>query len=219
MNVLVAHELYRFFHTGDEEVRALRGVDFAVSAGEIVALMGPSGSGKSTLLMCLAGLDEPDGGHVEIEAERMTRRSEIEKTKLRSKYFGLMLQKENLFSHLTVLENMKLAQSLVSGFDREKATTILSRVGLAERLSGIPAQLSGGEKARASLAVAMSNNPPILLLDEPTGEVDEATEQKILDELDNHARQGGAIVIATHNYAVAGRATRIVKMKDGKIVK
>ncbi len=215
--MLEARELYRFFHSGEEEIKALRGVDFNVEPGEMVALVGPSGSGKSTLLMCLAGLDEPDGGHVLIASEPITRRPELEKTRLRSKYLGVMLQKENLFAHLTVSENVRAAQAVNGAVDAAMASTLLKQIGLDRRHHALPAQLSGGEKARAGLAVALSRAPKILLLDEPTGEVDAETESLILAVLDTHCRAGGSIVVATHNAAVARVATRILAMKDGRI--
>jgi putative ABC transport system ATP-binding protein len=214
---LEANELYRFFHAGDEEVKALRGVDLVLNAGEMVALVGPSGSGKSTLLMCLAGLDEPDGGSVVVCNETMTRRSEIEKTRLRSKYIGVMLQKENLFAHLTVLENVHAAQAVNGTIDQSHAESILERIGMKGRSASLPAQLSGGERARAGLAVALSRKPAVLLLDEPTGEVDAETENDILKIL-NGCRVGGTtIIIATHNAAVARSAGRILTMKNGRL--
>ncbi len=215
--MLEAKELYRFFHSGDEEVKALRGVDFNVGPGEMVALIGPSGSGKSTLLMCLAGLDEPDGGSVHVCSQPITRRPELEKTRLRSKYLGIMLQKENLFAHLTVSENVRAAQVVSGAVDTTLVTTLLKQIGLDRRHNALPAQLSGGEKARAGLAVALSRAPKILLLDEPTGEVDAETESLILIVLETHRKAGGSIVVATHNAAVGRMATRILAMKDGRI--
>lgn len=218
MKTLEACELYRFFHAGDEEVKALRGVDLILNAGEMIALVGPSGSGKSTLMMCLAGLDEPDGGRVLVCAETMTRRPEIEKTRLRSRYFGVMLQKENLFAHLTVSENIRAAQAANGAYDDAMATSILERIGLDGRSDALPAQLSGGEKARAGLAVALARKPAILLLDEPTGEVDAETEGQILAVLEEHRCGGGSIIVATHNPAVGRVATRTLTMKDGRVV-
>ncbi|HTN97964.1 MAG TPA: ATP-binding cassette domain-containing protein [Nordella sp.] len=215
MTLLEAEELYRFFHVGDEEVRALRGVGFALDAGEMVALMGPSGSGKSTLLMCLAGLDEPDGGMVRITGVPITRRPEAEKMKLRSRHLGIMRQKDNLFAHLSVAENVALARSLSTA--NGAMPGLLDRVGLARRMASLPAQLSGGEKARAGLAVAMARRPEILLLDEPTGEVDAESECAILAVLGEYRADGGAIVVATHNAAVAHGASRMLTMRDGKI--
>ena len=216
--ILEAQELYRFFHGGDEEIKALRGVDFILNRGELVALMGPSGSGKSTLLACLAGIDEPDGGVVHAMTVTLSRKPETEKTRLRAMYFGTMLQKNNLLGHLTVLENMSLAQSVLKAPDIEKVEAILSRLGIKQRAESLPAQLSGGERARAGLAVALANAPPILLLDEPTGEVDAETEAAILSAVGELAHQGTGIVMATHNTAVAKYAHRIVRMRDGKIL-
>ena len=218
MQILEAQELYRFFHTGDEEIKALRGVDFSLNRGELVALMGPSGSGKSTLLACLAGIDEPDGGMVHAMTVSLSRKPETEKTRLRAMYFGTMLQKNNLLGHLTVLENICLAQSVLKAPDIEKVEAILSRLGIKQRVESLPAQLSGGERARAGLAVALANAPPILLLDEPTGEVDAETEVTILNALGELAQLGTGIVMATHNAAVAKYAHRIVRMRDGKIL-
>ncbi|TMJ35660.1 MAG: ATP-binding cassette domain-containing protein [Alphaproteobacteria bacterium] len=218
MSLLVAQELYRFFHVGDEEVKALHGVSLAVEAGEMIALVGPSGSGKTTLLMCLAGLDEPDGGTVRLLDAVMTRRPEIEKTRLRSKHLGVMRQKDNLFSHLTVIENVSLAQSLSGRAVAGGMLSVLGRIGMINRASFLPAQLSGGERARASLAVAMASAPRILLLDEPTGEVDLNTEEAILAILTEFRKHGGAVVVATHNLAVARIATVTLTMKDGKFL-
>ena len=217
-HLLEAKELYRFFHTGDEETKALRGVDFVLAPGEIVALTGPSGSGKSTLLSCLAGIDEPDGGMVHAMTLPLSRRSEKEKARLRATYFGTMLQKNNLIAHLTVLENICLAQSVSRTPDTTRAEVILSRLGLAQRAESMPAELSGGERARAGLAVAIANAPPILLLDEPTGEVDAETETEILSALAQLASEGAGSVMATHNAAVAKAAHRVARMRDGKFL-
>ncbi len=217
MSVLEARELYRFFHSGEEEVKALRGVDLTVAAGEMIALVGPSGSGKSTLLHCLAGLDEPDGGAVYVMGQPMSRQSEIIKTKFRAKYFGVMRQKDNLISHLSVAENLLMVQVLAPQPNSSHQKNILDRIGIGKRANSLPAQLSGGELARAGLAVAMVCHPKILLLDEPTGEVDSETEADILNLLSDFQIDGGAIVIATHNAAAAKRASRVITMKDGKI--
>ncbi|MDE2384856.1 MAG: ABC transporter ATP-binding protein [Alphaproteobacteria bacterium] len=218
MLLLEAQELYRFFHNDDEEVKALRGVTFTLAQGEFVALMGPSGSGKSTLLACLAGLDEPDGGMVHLLSLPVSRRPEAEKTKLRAAHIGALLQKTNLISHLNVLENVQLAQKMSVTQSPVPAEELVSRVGLKQRAESLPAALSGGERARAGLAVALANRPRILLLDEPTGEVDAATEASILALLSGLTAEGVGIVVATHNPAVANAAKRVVKMRDGKVL-
>ncbi len=215
MQVIKARELYRFFHTGDEEVKALRGVDLDVSAGEMIALMGPSGSGKSTLLMCLAGLDEPDGGNVMLMGETISRKPEADKLKLRSQHLGIMRQKDNLFAHLTVDDNIELARFISRQSGRSDA---LARMGMADRGSSLPPQLSGGERARVGLAVAMASQPKALLLDEPTGEVDAETETVILKILQDFRKTGGSVIVATHNPAVAAMADRMLTMQDGKVM-
>ena len=217
MHLLEARELYRFFHSGDEEVKALRGMDVVLDEGEMIALVGPSGSGKSTLLMCLAGLDEPDGGEVLIAGERMTRRDETSKTRLRSRMMGIMLQSNNLFAHLTIAQNVRLAQEVDGQTDSRRAGAIMERIGLASRANALPSQLSGGERARAALTVALARKPKLLILDEPTGEVDAGTEASILQVLGEHRHRGGSIVVATHNVAVASNAGRVLPMKDGRL--
>ncbi len=148
----------------------------------------------------------------------LSRRSEVEKTRLRALYFGTMLQNNNLLGHLTVLDNVCLAQSVLKVPDIGGVEVILSRLGIKHRAESMPAQLSGGERARASLSVALANAPPILLLDEPTGEVDAESEAAILDVLGELAQLGTGIVLATHSAAVAKYAHRIIGMRDGIIL-
>jgi putative ABC transport system ATP-binding protein len=212
---LDAANLYRFFHSGDEEVFALRGVTLTVAAGEMVAVMGPSGSGKSTLLACLAGLDEPDGGRVCIGGERMTRRSESTRDAIRARTIGVVFQSVNLVAHLDVEDNVRAAQLLRGKADARARTALFEALGLGARRRAYPAELSGGENVRAGLAVALANDPVLVLADEPTAEVDNITEQRILSLLRDQAARGRAIVVATHSDAVAARATRVVEMCDG----
>lgn len=218
MAVLEAFELYRFFHTRESETLALRGVSLNLEAGEMVALRGPSGSGKSTLLACLSGLDEPDGGYVEVLGERLTRRSEAERARRRSVSMGIVMQSGNLFPMLSVADNLKVSMLLAGRMDQVWAEVLLKAVGIAERVHARPGQLSGGELARAGLAVALAANPRILLADEPTGEVDAVTENFILDFLAEQRHAGLAILVATHSQALAARADRIVSLQDGRIV-
>jgi putative ABC transport system ATP-binding protein len=215
--VLDAHELYRFFHAGDEETLALRGVSLTAAPGEVVAVVGPSGSGKSTLLACIAGLDDPDGGVVHINGERVSRRSEAERASLRARSIGMLFQSGNLLAHLDVLGNILLAQQLGRGADTARAKTIAGSVGLAARAHSRPEELSGGELARAGLAVALANDPALLLADEPTGELDTATADSIITLLLERAASGGAIVAATHNQRLADAAHRTVGLIDGRV--
>jgi putative ABC transport system ATP-binding protein len=214
---LEAFELYRFFHRGDDETAALRGVSLRLRAGEFVALMGPSGSGKSTLLACLAGLDEPDGGYVELMGLRMSRRPEAARAALRARHFGILMQSGNLFEHLTVEANMRLQMSLSNRYDRQTIDHLLEVTGLTRQRRAHPSQLSGGEAARAGLAVALSSDPRVLLADEPTAEVDAATETDILNHLTERCRAGVAVLIATHSMAFASHADRLLRIQDGRI--
>jgi len=215
--ILRAENLYRFFHTGDDETLALRGVSLHVSAGEIVAVIGPSGSGKSTLLACLAGLDDPDGGTVYLGDQRLSRRSERERTALRGRHVGMLFQNANLLEHLTVAGNLDLAQR-VAGHPATRTGGVLDDLGLSKRSGARPSELSGGELCRAGLAVALANDPSVLLADEPTGEVDSTTEQQVLDLLAGQARRGRAVVVVTHSDAVAAVADRVVSLVDGQVM-
>ena len=212
-----AFDLYRFYHAGEDETLALRGVSLRAAAGETVAVVGPSGSGKSTLLACLAGLDEPDGGHVELAGERLTRRPEPVRARLRAERIGVLLQSGNLFPHLSVADNVRLPMRLARRGDERRLAELLERVGLTGRAAARPSQLSGGEAARAGLAVALAADPPVLLADEPTGEVDAATEERILELLAERRDRGGTAIIATHSDALAARADRVVALRDGRV--
>ncbi len=211
-----AESLHRFFHSGDEETQALRGVSLRVEAGEFVAVVGPSGSGKSTLLSCLAGLEEPDGGTVHIAGIRITRRPEAERAHLRARKIGVLTQSGNLFGHLTLAQNIALARRL-GDTPSQDAASLLDALGIARRAGARPDTLSGGEAVRAGLAVALANDPVVLLADEPTGELDTETESRVLDLLQDRARRGTALLVASHSAAVAAAADRIISLHDGKV--
>lgn len=213
-----AFELYRFFHTEESETLALRGVSLGVAAGEMVALLGASGCGKSTLLNCLAGLDEPDGGHVELLGVRLTRRPEAERAGRRARSIGILMQANNLMPNLRLVDNMVLAMQLAGKPDSSRASGLFEQLGLAGHVLARPAQLSGGEVARAGLAIALAATPKILLADEPTGEVDAATEKLVLEVFRQQRAAGTAILIATHSEALASHADRVVHMRSGKVV-
>ncbi len=218
MAVLAARGLYRFFHSGDEETAALKGVDIGLAAGEFVALMGPSGSGKSTLLSCLAGLDDPDGGTVDLNGERLSRRPESQRASIRARFVGMLMQSGNLLEHLSVEGNMALQRSLA---ERHPADTseLLGRLGLSHRRMSFPSQLSGGEAARAGLAVAMAGKPSLLICDEPTAEVDAETERDIIRLLHEESDRGAAVLVATHSAVLAKESSRIVMLDDGRVVR
>ena len=215
--ILHAADLYRFFHIGDEETIALRGVSLTVLPGEIVAVMGPSGSGKSTLLNCLTGLDEPDAGLVTIGGARLSRRPEGKRAALRARFLGILMQSGNLFQHLSLLGNIRLQMQLGGVDDAARPEALLDSVGLGHRGFAHVTQLSGGETARAGLAVALACNPPILIADEPTAEVDAATEHRLIAQFEARRAAGLATLIATHSEALAHRADRILRLNDGSL--
>jgi putative ABC transport system ATP-binding protein len=218
--LLSARDLFRFYHTGDEEVVALRGVSLEVMPGEMLAVVGPSGSGKSTLLNCLAGLDDPNGGTVTVVGTRISRQPEAAKAAIRANHIGMFFQAANLVEHLTVAENIALARSLNGdhGDGHGVAAGLLDGLGLSSRGDALPEQLSGGETARAGLAVALANDPDVLLADEPSAEVDERAEERILDLLLDRAGLGKAVVVVTHSRAVADHADRVLGLHDGRPV-
>jgi len=216
--VLEARNLYRFYHANEEEVLALRDVSICVQSGEMVAIVGPSGSGKSTLLACLAGTDEPTGGAVHVDGKRMTRRPEAERARIRAETIGFLMQSDNLIEHWTVEENMLFPMQLGSRRDPKRIRALLDALGLIHRRHAYPGQLSGGESARAGLAVALAGDPKIVLADEPTAEVDAETENWVLELLDNYCQGGGALVVATHSRTIAKKASRTIRLLDGKIV-
>jgi putative ABC transport system ATP-binding protein len=215
--LIEADRIYRFFHAGAEEVLALRGVSLVAAPGEMVAVVGPSGSGKSTLLSCLAGLDEPEGGTVRVAGHRVSRVSEVARAALRARYVGVLYQSANLVEHLTVTGNISLAQRLAGHVDRARTAALLDRLGLAGRARAYPSQLSGGEAVRTGLALALANDPPVLLADEPTAEVDSQTEEGIVQLLRGLAAEGKAVVVFTHSDAVAGAAHHVVQLVDGEV--
>jgi len=184
----------------------------------MVAVVGPSGSGKSTLLACLAGLDEPDGGTVRIAGERITRRSEAERARVRARRVGVLMQTGNLLEHLSVIGNIELAQRVAGAHDTGRARALLEELGLERHEDARPSTLSGGEAARAGLAVALANDPSVLLADEPSGELDRDSEAMALEILTGLARAGGAVCVVTHSDHVADAADRIIRISDGSVV-
>lgn len=214
--VVAARSLYRFYRAGEEETLALQGVSLTVQAGEFVAVTGPSGSGKSTLLTCLAGLDDPDGGSVHIAGQRISHQPERTRTRLRALRIGFLFQQDNLIAHLTVAQNIALAQRLARRNRPADRAHLLALLELEHRARALPAELSGGEVARAGLAVALANRPAVLLADEPTGELDGTTETRVLTLLADATKDGTAVIVASHSPAVARSAQRVLRLDDGK---
>lgn len=207
------------YQSGDTVVHAIREMDFVVDDGEFVAVMGQSGSGKSTLLSILGGLNHPDRGKVLIDTLDIYDLSSEQRADFRSEYIGIIFQSFQLIPYLTVLENIKLPMS-ITGIKTKKqedmAMDVLQKVGLAGKSHRLPDQLSGGEQERVAIARAIVNNPPILLADEPTGNLDSETANDIMTLLKQLNREGQTIIMVTHNPDVCHDATRTILVKDGK---
>jgi putative ABC transport system ATP-binding protein len=216
MKPLEARGLHRFYRRGGNEVGALLDVTLTCAAGETVAVTGPSGSGKSTLLGLLAGLDDPDGGSVRVNGQLLSHQSPAVSARLRAQHIGVLTQSSGLLSHLSVLENVHFAASLRNG-SGPTPDELLDALGLKAVRRANPRTLSGGETARAGLAVALAGAPAVLLADEPTAEVSSDEEDTILDLLQQWRPHGGATVIVTHSAAVASHADRIVHLTDGRL--
>jgi len=216
---LQATGLTKTFCDGARRVEVLRGADLAVEPGEMVAIVGPSGSGKSTLLHLLGGLDRPDGGEVSIGGESLSGRRGADLAGFRNRTIGFVFQFHQLLPDFTALENVMLPGRIAGrdpGGTLERASALLEEVGLAERVDHFPNQLSGGERQRVALCRALALDPPLLLADEPTGNLDPASGERILDLLlALQSRHGTTGVLVTHNPEVAARCARIVELHEG----
>jgi lipoprotein-releasing system ATP-binding protein len=213
--------LTRSFEQGGVRIDVLKGVDMQVSAGEIVALLGPSGSGKSTMLQAIGLLEGGFGGRIEIAGTNASTLSGDERTTLRRDHIGFVYQFHHLLADFTAIENIILPQ-LVAGVTREaaemRASELLTALGLGERLAHRPSQLSGGEQQRVAVARALANKPGLVLADEPTGNLDEATADKVLAQFVKLVRgEGSAAIIATHNERLAFAMDRVVRLHDGRL--
>jgi len=211
----------RVFKTGEAEISVLNGVDLALQRGEVVALVGPSGAGKSTLLHVAGLLERPDGGTVVIGGDDCGGLSDERRTLMRRSELGFVYQFHHLLPEFSALENVMLPQ-MIAGVGRsrarEKAASLLAGVGLAPRSGHRPARLSGGEQQRVAIVRALANDPKILLGDEPTGNLDHATGEGVLDTLIDLVRHTGlTALIATHNLDLARRLDRIVALEDGRL--
>lgn len=222
MAILVATNITKAIDTGTHRVEILRGVDLEVPRGQFVAIMGASGSGKSTLLGLLAGLDAPSTGTIVIDGVDITALGEDALALERGRKIGFVFQSYQLIPTLTAEENVLLPHELTGGNLRtglQRARDLLKQVGLEERLDHYPVQLSGGEQQRVALARAFMVKPPILMADEPTGNLDSVNGAHVLELLlELNQREGTTLVLVTHDPALASRAGRIVTLRDGKVV-
>lgn len=197
------------------KVKALNNINLSVYEGEWLAIMGPSGSGKSTLLNILSLMDTPSSGEYILDNENLEQMDEEQKITLRREKIGLVFQQFHLIPYLNALENVMLSQYYHSSVDEEDAKMVLEKVGLSHRLTHLPSQLSGGEQQRVCIARALINNPELLLADEPTGNLDEANEQIVLQTLQKLKNEGKTIVLITHNPDLAKFADRTLILQHG----
>ncbi len=220
MSLIEITKLRKIYESGEEHVRALDDIDLQIEAGEFISIMGPSGSGKSTLLSILGGLSHPTGGEVLVDRIPIYRLSVEKLADFRREYIGFIFQSFQLIPYLTVLENVMLPLSITGRSNRDQIHTadeILQKVKLRSKGGRLPDQLSGGEQERVAIARALVNSPPILLADEPTGNLDSKTGIEIMDLFKSLNDEGQTIVMVTHNIQNRSFSTRTLVLKDGKV--
>ncbi|HUZ04583.1 MAG TPA: ABC transporter ATP-binding protein [Acidobacteriaceae bacterium] len=217
--MIEVHGLTKTLRSGSATVEILKGIDLTIPAKQFAVIMGASGSGKSTLLGLLAGLDTPTAGRVLIDGEEISYRKEDDLARIRGQKLGFVFQSYQLIPTLTALENVMLPHELhAAGDGRGRAEGLLESVGLAERQHHYPVQLSGGEQQRVALARAFMLRPPVILADEPTGNLDSTNGARIMDLLiDMNRREGATLVLVTHDLLLAERAERQIVLSDGRI--
>ena len=217
MEYITFQDVKKVYHVGEVDIYALDGVSFTISKGEFVVIAGASGAGKSTILNILGGMDMASEGQIEVDGSRIDLMQENELTDYRRFDIGFVFQFYNLLQNLTALENVELASEICR--DPLDPAETLRSVGLGERLNNFPAQLSGGEQQRVSIARALAKNPKLLLCDEPTGALDYRTGKQVLGLLQDTCRKTGrTVIVITHNTALTGMADRIIQVRSGRIV-
>jgi len=222
--VIKLKSVEKYYFMGDDVViRAVDGVDIVVEKGDFIAVMGPSGSGKSTCMNLVGSLDVPTEGSIYLDGEDISYLSESDLAELRGKKVGFIFQQFNLIPNLTVKENVMLPMTFqgISKSEREEiAEELLDKVGLGDRMDFYPNQLSGGQQQRVAIARALSNDPEVILADEPTGNLDSKTGKKVLEFLDKLNKEGKTIIMVTHDPALAeAHARKVYWLKDGKVEK
>lgn len=218
--IVRTENLIKTYSTGKVKTQALRGVDLEIPKGSFACIVGPSGHGKSTLMHLIGGLDRPTAGRVFLDGEEIGRLSNRRLAALRARKIGFVFQFFNLLSSLTAEENVATSMmfaGIPEQAQRERARELLSLVGLAEKLRSKPSELSGGQQQRVAIARALANDPELLLMDEPTGNLDSESEAEVLEAVFRLHRQGKTVVIVTHNNEIAKRAERVIRVKDGRV--
>jgi putative ABC transport system ATP-binding protein len=211
-------DVHKSFVMGKEAVPALRGVSLNVKRGEILCMMGPSGSGKTTLLNIVGGLDTASRGHVIVDGENVVALNEEKLARLRLRKMGFVFQNFNLLSSFTALENVQVPMVLLGKRDPTRARDLLKLVGLGDRMTHYPSELSGGQQQRVAIARALANDPPLLIGDEMTGDLDTATSYEVMGLIENLNRENGTTVVyVTHDPRMSKFAHRVINMRDGRL--
>ncbi|MFC2003070.1 ABC transporter ATP-binding protein [Chloroflexota bacterium] len=212
-------DITKVYPMGKRELKVLRGVSLTIERGEMVAIMGPSGSGKSTMLNLIGCLDKPTSGSYHLEDREVSRLSSGELAAVRGQKIGFVFQTFNLLPRLSALANVELGMRYAGGSDRNRAMDALVTVGLSDRASHRPTELSGGEQQRVAIARALVKSPPLILADEPTGNLDSRSGAEIISILTSlHAEQGITLLMITHDANIANHCQRIINFKDGQVV-
>ena len=214
-------EVYKIYHMGDTEVRAVDGISMSIERGEFVAIVGQSGSGKSTCMNIIGCLDVPTSGQYLLAGQDVGRLDDDDLAAIRNRMLGFIFQQYNLLPKLSVLENVEVSL-MYAGIPRAerdaRAQKTLARVGLADKLKNLPSQLSGGQQQRVSIARALAGDPSVILADEPTGALDSRTGREVLALLQELHREGNTVVLITHDNSIARKAERIIRLEDGRVI-
>ncbi len=212
-------DITKVYPIGKRELTVLKGITLNIEKGELVAIMGPSGSGKTTLLNLIGCLDKPTSGSYYLEGKEVSRLDSNELAQIRGLKIGFIFQTFNLLSRLTALANVELGMTYAGGVDRQRAIEALAKVGLSERASHRPIELSGGEQQRVAIARALVKNPSVFLADEPTGQLDSRSGEEVISVLTSlHTEQGITVLLVTHDANIANHCQRIIHLKDGEVV-
>lgn len=218
--IIKTHDLEKTYNTGKVKTHALRGVSLEIPRGAFTAIVGPSGHGKSTLMHLIGGLDRPTTGQVFLDGMELSKTTNSELARIRWQKIGFVFQFFNLIPSLTALQNIETAMMFAGVNEhsqKQRARELLSLVGLSDKLHAKPSELSGGQQQRVAIARALANNPEILLMDEPTGNLDSESEAEVLGHISKLHKNGKTVVIITHNSEIAKMAEMVIKIKDGRV--
>jgi len=217
--VIRLQDITKVYPMGKRELTVLRGINLYIEQGELVAIMGPSGSGKTTVLNLIGCLDKPTSGSYYLEDKEVSRLSSGELAQVRAQKVGFVFQTFNLLPRLSALANVELGLRYCGGSDRHRAMAALDKVGLSDRANHRPTELSGGEQQRVAIARALVKDPPLILADEPTGNLDSQSGEEIISILTTlHSEQGITLVVVTHDSSIAQQCQRIIHLKDGQVM-